>query len=77
MIKELSMKFTAVALTAMFAVAVTTSLAAQDGANLYKKDVPAVTVQAEKASPLSRLLPSKERSWKRAKSWNTARKANG
>jgi mono/diheme cytochrome c family protein len=37
MIKELSMKFTDVVLTAMFAVAVTTSLVAQDGADLYKK----------------------------------------
>jgi mono/diheme cytochrome c family protein len=37
MIKELSMKFMDVALAAMFAVAVTTSLVAQDGADLYKK----------------------------------------
>jgi mono/diheme cytochrome c family protein len=37
MIKELSMRFTYAALMTMFAVVVTTSLVAQDGADLYKK----------------------------------------
>ena len=37
MTKELCMKLMAVALTTIFAVAVTTSLVAQDGAELYKK----------------------------------------
>jgi len=36
-IKELSMKLTNVAVTTIFVIAVTISLAAQDGADLYKK----------------------------------------